>query len=384
MATHKLLEKTILVLAGLCICIALKAQYDVKLIVTEIATKQSDKVYVAGNFNNWNPGDETYALKPLGVKRRSIVLKGIKPGLYQFKFTRGSWEKAETTAKGEQIENRVLSIQSDTTVNYTIDGWSDDFPDKPKPNTASKNVYLLDSNFFMPQLNRHRAIYIYLPDDYYSKKNQRFPVLYMHDGQNLFNVQTAAFGEWGIDEAVDTLYKQLKKGCIIVGINNGGENRMHEYNPYNHDTFGIGEGEKYVEFLTETFKPYIDSAFRTKSASNYTYIAGSSMGGLISMYAVLTRPQVFGAAGIFSPAFWVAPEIYNEALKANLNTQPQFYFFAGGKESETMVTDMAKMVNIIKEKNCCYAQSIVLEQGLHNEKYWRAQFQDFYQWLMRQ
>jgi metallo-beta-lactamase class B len=195
----------------------LQAQYTVRIIVNSVATKPNDAIYLSGNFNEWNPANDNYKLKPFGGGRLVVVLNDMKPGNYEYKFTRGNWSKAETTAKGEDIDNRTFIVNGDTSIEVSIAGWKDDFPDKPIPNTASANVHVLDSAFFIPQLNRYRRIWIYLPASYQKEKNKSYPVLYMQDGQNLFNEQTAAFHtEWGIDECLDTLAQQLHKEFIVV------------------------------------------------------------------------------------------------------------------------------------------------------------------------
>jgi len=362
--------------------ILLKAQYSVRIIVNSIATKPNDAIYLSGNFNDWNPSDNNYKLKPFGGGRLVVVLNDIKPGSYEYKFTRGDWSKVETTAKGEEIDNRTVIINGDTSFEISIAGWKDDFPDKPIPNTASANVHLLDSAFFIPQLNRYRRIWVYLPAAYQKEKNKSYPVLYMQDGQNLFNEQTAAFqAEWGIDECLDTLAMQLHKECIVIGIDNDSTKRLNEYNPYDNDKYGKGEGKEYLDFVANTLKPFIDKNYRTLKDANHTFIAGSSMGALISMYALIQYPNVFGGAGIFSPAFWIAPEIYTDVTNAKWQKNFQVYFYAGEKESNRMAIDMQRMFNIIKQKNCCRIEDVTFPLGQHNEKYWRNEFDDFYKWL---
>jgi predicted alpha/beta superfamily hydrolase len=359
-----------------------KAQYTVRIIVNKVAAKANDVIYIAGNFNDWKPSDINTKLKPFGGGRLVIVFNNVASGPFEFKFTRGDWSKVETTAKGEEIENRTAIINGDTSFEVSIVGWKDDFPDKPKPNTASANVHLLDSAFFIPQLNRYRRIWIYLPASYQKEKNKSYPVLYMHDGQNLFNEQTAGFGmEWGVDECLDTLTTQLNKECIVVGIDNNSTKRMNEYNPYDNDKYGKGEGKQYLDFIANTLKPFIDKNYRTLKDANHTFIAGSSMGGLISLYALIAYPNVFGGAGIFSPSFWIAPQLYTDVASAKWQKNFQIYFYTGQKESNTMVRDMQKMFNIIKQKNCCRLEDVTFPLGQHNEKYWRDEFDDFYRWL---
>lgn len=351
-----------------------------------VAQRAAEPVYVAGNFNSWNPQDYSYKLKPLG-SRLSIVLKDIPAGTYAFKFTRGGWNRVETTTDGRDIADRVVELKGDMTQEFVIEGWKDDYPDKPKPYTATPQVKVLDSMFYMPQLDRKRRIWIYLPKGYATSKTS-YPVLYMHDGQNLFNEQTAPFGEWGVDEAMDSLQKATGKQMIVVGIDNGGEKRMSEYNPYDFQN-NKGEGAKYVEFIAQTLKPYIDQKFRTQKDAASTFTAGSSMGGLISLYAVLKYPNVFGGAGVFSPAFWTAPQLFADVEKTDwAGAKPKFFFYAGGKEGSSaegqakMVADMKRMVSIIEKKGNVNTTTIVNPMGQHNEPTWRKQFPDFYKWLV--
>jgi hypothetical protein len=113
-------------------CVALlnycTAQYTLRIIVDEVGAKKLDDIYLAGNFNNWNPKDDKYKLKPFGVSRRGIILKDMVSGDYEFKFTRGSWDKVETSAKGDGVSNHKISIKEDVALNFNIPGWKDDFP----------------------------------------------------------------------------------------------------------------------------------------------------------------------------------------------------------------------------------------------------------------
>jgi len=363
------------------IIIVSDAQYSVRLVVTDVATKKNDDIYVAGNFNSWNPKDENYKLKPLGGSRKGVVISNIAAGNYAFKFTRGSFEKVECTVDGRDISDRVLDVSADVSIDFVIAGWKDDYPERPKRYSASPQVKIIDTAFNIPQLSRKRRIWIYLPKTYASTF-KTYPVLYMHDGQNLFNEQTAFSGEWGVDECLDSLQQQTGKECIVVGIDNGGDKRMTEYNPYDNDRFGKGEGKQYVDFLANTLKPFIDSKYRTKKGPEYTFTAGSSMGALISLYAVIQYPKVFGGAGIFSPAFWLTPQLYTDAEKFETNNAPKLFFYAGGNESSTMLNDMNKMADIFYKKSNYQLRRLTDPVGQHNEKYWRQEFPVFYNWLM--
>ena len=359
------------------------SQFTVRLIVNEVGAKKEDDIYLSGNFNNWNLHDDKYKLKPFGVTRRAIIIKDVAPGNYAFKFTRGSIEKVETTAKGADVPNHEIIVKEDVTENFNIPGWKDDYPDKPKQNTASAQVKVIDTSFFIPQLNRKRRIWAYLPKGYSTAKKY-YPVIYMQDGQNLFNEQTAPFGEWGIDETLDTLTSRSGKEAIIIGIDNGGDKRMNEYNPYEFRNYGRGEGNEYVDFLALTLKPFIDSKFRTLKDSAHTFIAGSSMGALISLYAVVKYPKTFGGAGIFSPSFSTAPAIYKAVEQADFGRgMKRFYFYAGGKEDDAMIPDMDKMITTIEKKGNYETRRLMNPLGKHNEAAWRKEFSGFYQFIIR-
>ncbi|HQV87477.1 MAG TPA: alpha/beta hydrolase-fold protein [Chitinophagaceae bacterium] len=245
--------------------------------------------------------------------------------------------------------------------------------------SASGNVIIIDTAFGIPQLQRSRKIWIYLPAGYSTSK-KKYPVLYMHDGQNVFDSATAYAGEWGVDEFLDSV--KLKES-IVVAIDNGLNKRMNEYNPYDSERFGKGEGGFYVDFLVKTLKPYIEKKYRTKKCRKSRFIAGSSMGGLISLYAVLKYPRVFGGAGIFSPAFWVAPKIYDDIQSRGKKVKGKLYFYAGKQEGETMVPYMLKAFEALTSVSRSKISTVIRDEGKHNEATWRKEFPLFYEWLLK-
>lgn len=356
------------------------AQYHVHFVFKKLPSyhKSSDTVYVAGSFNRWNPGDKRYAA--VVHNEKSGITLDLPKGMFEYKFTLGNWDGVETGMGGAPTENRMISIEKDTTVLVEIDHWASHFPKKAKETTASKNVHILDSAFYMPQLNRNRRIWIYLPQSYTTTK-KNYPVLYMHDGQNLFDNATSGFGEWGIDEALDTLEKQVGE-MIVVAVDHAGEKRINEYAPFDTDQFGKGEGDAYVDFLVQTLIPYINNHYRTKKSARFTAIAGSSMGGLISYYALLKYPNRFGAAGVFSPAFWVNPQMKEYAAQKAAKAKGRMYFYAGQQEGESMVPDLLAQAEILKQKSKLDTKTSIREEGKHSEETWREEFPGFYAWLM--
>src|SRR5688572_17966548 len=150
-----------------------------------------------------------------------------------------------------------------------------------------------------PQLGNARDITVYLPPSYSRNDGSRYPVVYMHDGQNLFDPRTSFAGEWNVDGTIDHASSEGIE-AIVVGIPNFGAERCNEYSPFDDPKHGPGKGDAYIAFIVDTLKPIIDADFRTQPGHDATGIAGSSMGGLISLYAMFHRPDVFGFAGVMS------------------------------------------------------------------------------------
>ncbi|MEO3406272.1 alpha/beta hydrolase-fold protein [Mucilaginibacter sp. CAU 1740] len=338
----------------------------------------SEHLFLAGDFNGWNPADKAWELLKTNDEKYALK-KDLPAGIYHFKITRGSWNTVECDAAGKQIDNRLLKLSADTSVTLDIAGWQDNFAASEKKHTATAQVHIISEKFDMPQLGRQRRVWVYLPKDYESGK-KKYPVIYMHDGQNLFDEYTAGYGEWGVDELMDRV--SVKNQCIIVGIDHGGDNRITEYDPYD-SKYGTGRGDDYVRFLIETLKPYIDTHYRTIKDARHTTIAGSSMGGLISMYAAVKYPNVFGNAGVFSPAFWIAPDIYKLVQDTSFGKSSRFYLVCGDAESDTMVADMQKMADIVKAKGVKLqnAPVVIIKGASHNEKQWNGDWTGFYKWL---
>lgn len=156
-------------------------------------------------------------------------------------------------------------------------------------------------NVLSPPLRSRRDVDVYLPASYSS--GVRYPVVYMKDGQNLSDPATAFAGTWDLEATIDRLaWRGIE--AIIVGVHNAGRDRLAEYSPFPDPRHGGGEADEYLEFLVDTLKPRIDRMFRTRRDRDSTAILGSSMGGLVSLYAYFRHPSVFGRAGVMSPSIW--------------------------------------------------------------------------------
>jgi len=364
------------------------AQTSVRLHIKTLPAfhPSGSNIYAAGSFNGWNPLDENFKFSHENDGSYFLELS-LKPGNYEYKITRGGWDKVECKKGGTNIENRVLKVESDADLDIDIEEWVDRFPAAPKKSTASKNVHIVDTSFLIPQLKRTRRVWIYLPANY-SVGKKRFPVIYMQDGQNVFDDATSFSGEWGVDEYLDSL-SEKQRGWIVVAVDNGGAKRLNEYCPYNFtldsttagQDVNIGEGDEYVDFLVKTLKPFIDKKYRTEKDKANTAIAGSSMGGLISLYATLKYPKVFGVTGVFSPAFWLAPQIFTDIEKKGKKVSSKIYFYAGKLENEVMTSGTVKAYETMSKVSKATIHKVIRDDGRHNEATWRTEFQSFYQWM---
>ncbi|WP_162303537.1 alpha/beta hydrolase-fold protein [Hymenobacter sediminis] len=365
------------------------AQTTFKLTQVPPCTPAGATLYLAGSFNNWQPGSPTYAFnRNPNDGTYQLTLPASVTGNLTYKITRGSWETVETDAAGNDVPNREFTAgQGVGEVTLTVLNWKD-LSAKPVAracqSTARRpNVQVISTEFAMPQLGRTRRVWVYLPNDYAANTAKRYPVLYMHDGQNVFDACTSFSGEWGVDEALSQLQQQGLDavGCIVVAVDNGGSERMNELSPWKNLEYGGGQGDQYVDFLVQTLKPYIDLHYRTLSGREFTGIAGSSMGGLISTYAALKYPQVYSKVGVFSPAFWFAKDSLFGYLQQH-RPQPgtRFYFVSGTTESETMVPLM-KAVHDTLARAKVSLQYTIPADGKHAEWFWQREFPAAYQWL---
>ena len=231
----------------------------------------------------------------------------------------------------------------------------------------------------MPQLGRARTIRVLLPRNYDRHSDRRFPVIYLQDGQNLFDAKTAAFhpGKLPRVMARQPLYRQAR----LVGIDHGGVDRLHEYAPYRRGHHG-GQGDAYLRFIIDTLKPHIDQRYRTWPQREATAIAGSSMGGLIAFYAALRYPQVFGKAGVLSPSLWFNPGVLDLVAKTG---SPRAQVYVAGSKTETrgMEATLQKVYWAFKNAGVSDEQIRVVlrDRGGHTEAFWRREFVGMYEWL---
>ena len=257
-----------------------------------------------------------------------------------------------------------------------------DIPAPAKASTALPGVSLLPELLEIPGLGRKRQIRMYVPPNY-ATSNKRYPVLYMHDGQNLFDDATSFVGEWKVDETLDALSKEGKLELIVVGIDNGGDKRMTELNAWDNPRFGAAEGRQYTDFIVKTLKPYIDAKYRTLPDRAHTAIMGSSMGGLASHYAIAQYPQVFSKAGVFSPAYWTAAPSFDFMAQHPLPKDARVYLLMGEKEGDSMVPDVQHMAQVVSQSGHPAVNTVlkIVPEQKHNEGFWSGELRAALLWM---
>ena len=350
-----------------------------------LTTDEDDSrpVYISGNFNNWRTQDKEFMMEKIGSSSYHYKFPNDfdYPDELLYKFTKGDWSDVEINNEGNRTENRSTFRHTGIQEEH-VARWRKNW--LPFKQNYLPQVLLISDEFEIPQLNKTRKIWALLPHDY-DNSSESYPVMYLQDAQNLFN-ESAEFGNWEIDKKLAVMSEYKIGKIIIIAIEHADEDRIKEYN-VGKTILGKGEGKKYIRFVRDTLKPFIDSNFRTKKEQEFTGIGGSSMGGLVSIFSGLQNPDVFGRLMIFSPSLWVVPEIKISSKKATV-ADTKIYLYGGGQESQTMVSDMKifkqKLISSTFIKENTKINLSINPKGKHNETYWSDEFPKAIEWLFFQ
>jgi predicted alpha/beta superfamily hydrolase len=362
-------------------------------------TPPGSTLYLPGNqpeLGNWDPA--AVALYKAVAGRHALSLSFAPEKKLEFKVTLGSWETVERDAQNNDVDNRMLTTGAGfERVDLTVESWAK--PRPPVPPVLTGFIEYRDVTPTNATLKPRRLI-IWLPPDYKDNPTRRYPVLYMHDGQNLMDASTAYAGEWGVDETAEQLVKGGRvEPLIIVGVYNT-EDRIAEYTqvpaaPQHADDFpDAGRADLYGRFLVEEVKPLIDGEFRTKPQAQYTGLAGSSLGGLVSMYLGMKYPGTFTRLGVVSPSIWWA----NQNIVTQVNALPgklplRIWEDIGTEEGDSTqdttetVEDAQALRDALTAKGWAVDTDLkytVIPGGRHNEAAWAARFGDILQFLYPQ
>lgn len=337
-------------------------------------------VYISGTFNNWKVQDEKTRMTDLGNGRFTLEFYEHIDFPLEYKYTRGAWNQVELNDYGNPTNNhrveRPVDIIMDKVHFWQMNGETNYPPYFPQ-------IKVISDEFEIPQLIKTRRIAALLPHDYY-ETDKKYPVLYLQDGQNLFD-DYAPFGSWEVDKKLALMKRRGMGDVIIISIDHAKEERIEEYNPGGNPKLGKGQGRAYVRFLAETLKPFVDNNFRTKPDRLNTGIGGSSMGGLISIWAGFMYPEKFSKLMIFSPALWVNPNIHFHAMRFTMTLNSRVYVYAGGSESKNMLPNVQRFKDALLKQEMnepdLEIELSIDPEGQHTESQWGKEFPKAVEWL---
>jgi len=350
----------------------------------ELYTEESDDrtVYITGNFNSWNPRDPRFQLKKLDPNSYSIDIDSqLLPDQIEYKFTKGGWENVELDPYGSITPNRKAE-KTDGKVKSIVEKWRLNWG--PFKKEFFPIAEIISEEFYIPQLDRYRKVWALLPYDYYVS-NKSYPVLYLQDAQNLFN-EGSGYGNWEIDKKLSILSEYGRGDVIIIAIEHGSEERIKEYIFDNDNIANGSEGKKYIRFITDTLKPFVDEHYRTKKDRDNTGIGGSSLGALISIYSGFLYPEVYSKLLIFSPSLWVEPNNNFPMMNFRTPFKTKIYLYGGGQEGSKMVKRIRVFEEYLKrwEKKNLFDfefKTSINPEGTHSEFYWSQEFPRAIEWL---
>ncbi|GAB4266685.1 MAG: alpha/beta hydrolase-fold protein [Candidatus Rifleibacteriota bacterium] len=351
------------------------------IVEVPVSTPDGSQICITGNHDklgNWS-GSGIKMLE-LGPNLYGTTLDLPNETMLEFKFTRGSFATVEKSSQGYEIKNRKVFVgNNNVTHKCKVEAWADQTGNSSSASSTNitgnyKKLGRISSRFLKPD----REVIVWLPPSYGkpAAKGKRYPVIYMHDGGNLFDPGTSFGGiDWGVDEAMD---EGIKKGelkeAIVVAIGNTAD-RMSEYTPFPDPKHKGGNGENYAKFLVEELKPMIDKNFRTLKTRENTFIGGSSLGGLISLYIGISRPQTFSGIIAMSPSIWWSDGgIIKWLLDNNIGGfKGKIWVDMGTREGEEAIAYSRKLAATIKENLPKFKGFIYKEfpGGIHSESSWR-------------
>ncbi|MDX2146960.1 MAG: alpha/beta hydrolase-fold protein [Planctomycetota bacterium] len=386
------------------------------LIVTDDSRRatQVSPIYLAGSVNNWNPADAKFKLTPQSDMKWRIELPQPKDGQpIEFKFTRGSWELEELNADLSSPANRKLQPIDVSNlpegekprIEVSVAAWGDMKPGFQAAQAA--NPYrTIQATGTVRRIQVQggaggaaglmRDLLVWLPPGYSdpANANVRYPVLYLMDGQNLFESRAGLPAEWAADETATTLIEGGKiRPIIIVGVPNAGESRIEEYMPVlPRKPAVMGErsmaGPAFVRWLLDEVKPRVDRTLRTAAGPENTAIGGASLGGLISLYAGSKHPEVFGKVLAESPTLGIRGQAHwRDVFGSDSLVWPARVYVAAGRNELGMATENAernseyvKLAIELHEHLQSKGRSssggvqtkLVIDDGEHNEKAWAS------------
>lgn len=358
-------------------------------VIAPLSTPAGAALYVAGNFQGWDAGSAACRLTDRGGRLYEITFELAVGSILEFKFTRGDWGKVEKGAAGEELANRAWTVTGPVTLQRTVARWSDLAPGT----TRAGNLTTLT----VPGFLGGRRVWVYLPPGYATNPSRRYPVLYLLDGQNVFDAGTSFAGEWMVDEACEALIPAgLMAPVIVVAVDNGGASRLTEYTPWYDAGYGAGGGaDAHLQAIAGVLVPWVNANYRTLTGPANTALAGSSLGGLLADYAVYARPDVFGRAAGLSPSIWWSGEELLDYVAARPKPAAKVYTDMGTLEAGTFqdadgngvddsIDDLRALRDVLLGQGFSPGTDLLAVEdpgARHNEWYWAQRFPEALRFL---
>lgn len=370
------------------------SDFDFELTIRfECAGHTGDPVYLIGTLNDWRPEGVFLGYIPEGQHKLKVRIADVPEGPLEFRLSRGGWSAISCRTDGTTAAPFIADVKANTVSEVSVAAWSDDFPVA----ATAEQVYWLSEAFFFPELKAYRKVWVYLPKSYAYTGRKRYPVLYMHDGQHLFE-EAAAVGRkgpvgWQVDKAINAAAAE----AIVVAIAHGGgeRDRLHDYVVEPVSEMPEPAGREYLADIIHTLKPYVDAHYRTRADRRHTAMAGSSLGGLLSLYAGLMHADNFACLGVFSPSLWLDNKQVDAFIKASAETEQerQSYFLYGGSLENLKIQDIAPVAmdknieaigKLLSGRLQANAAVDINPVGKHGTLYWQQAFPRFYEWWWEQ
>jgi predicted alpha/beta superfamily hydrolase len=237
-------------------------------------------------------------------------------------------------------------------------------------------------------LRNQRDLVVYLPPGYEEQPEQRFPVLYLHDGQNLFDGATSFIPgmDWHVGQTADRcIQEKTIQPLIIVGIYNAGKARVQEYTPTQVPRLGGGRADRFAKFLLDEVMPFTQGEYRLKFGPAFTGMGGSSLGGLVSLYLGLKLPHVFGKLAALSPSVWWNQRVIARFVEAaQVQPRPRIWLDIGTREGPRTLQDVEQFRDVLLRKGWRLDVDLHYERvqgGEHNEAAWAERVGPFLEFL---
>lgn len=357
--------------------ISILSQRKIEVIVIS-SLPNNQKVFITGNkpeLGNWNP--DRIPLNKMNDSTWSKIFEFMIGEVVEFKFTAGSWDEEALDEAGKVSGNKVLKVSKDSVLVFYIDKWGNSNLNSKGQITGSVRYH----KNFPGRSVLNRDIIVWLPPGYDELSDKYYPVLYMQDGQNVFDPSTSSFGiDWQIDEVADSLIKTKSiKEIIIVGIYNSPFRGVE----YNNTTLGSA----YMNFIIEELKPFIDRVYHTLPDRQNTAIGGSSSGGLISFIMAWEHSDVFSMAACLSPAFKIKKIDYVAPVKSYSGARKDIMLYidnGGIGLEEQLQPGIDEMLSALKEKGFVQGKDILYfkdSSAEHNESAWAKRVYRFLEFM---